>query len=122
MAISVSLDPLAGEYTTKITTDDVAKLNSLDPNISNNIGSWIISLKSDGTATAIYENRETTDINYTIDGNDMEIYIRNGICSENVGRYKWGLKGSELLFSKVADSCDSEVLVLTSHPLERANP
>lgn len=121
-----ALDPtqavklLAGEYSTTITEEDVTRLHSFDPDIASNIGSWKITIKSDGSATAVMDQNEPVNLTYGINGKTITLNLKNGSCPENIGRYQWSLNGKELSFQKLGDSCDSEILILTSHPLLRA--
>jgi hypothetical protein len=65
--------------------------------------------------------KASINLTYKLDGSKIDLYIRNGDCHDNIGRYQWNLKGEELYFAKIVDMCAGEELILVSHPLVRTS-
>lgn len=114
---------LAGEYTTTITAEDLAKIKSLDPGLANNIGTWNLSLTNDGKFTANQNGKFIADGNYTVKNDRIEVYVLSACddcgCVGAIGRFVWKLQDNKLSFGKTAGTCDAMDLLLTSHPLTR---
>jgi hypothetical protein len=113
---------LAGEYTTTIASDDLKKIESLDPDLPTNVGNWRLSLTSDGKFTVSHDGAFAADGNYEVKGDRLSVYVGgvcdNCSCEGAIGRFIYKLQDNQLTLGKTAGTCAAMDL-LTVHPLTR---
>jgi uncharacterized lipoprotein YajG len=114
---------LAGVYTTSISSEDVSKMESLDPTLPNNQGEWKITFTNDGKFDAQKDDQFMAGGLFAVKNNEIEIYVKqvctNCGCQDNIGRFSWAQKDDRLAFSYLAGVCDTMKLVLTAHAITR---
>ncbi len=114
---------LAGNYATTISSDDLARITSLDPGYSNNKGNWAIKFTDAGKFNAEKDGQFMAAGDFTVKGDQIEVYVKsvctNCGCDQAIGRFNWALKDNRLAFVKIAGVCDAMDLILTAHALAR---
>ena len=107
---------LEGNYTTVITEADVNQLGAQP----DNVGTWILSLKTEGIFSLSLQQLLIASGSYQLMDDQIVFTVKNICtgcrCRNNVGTYQWRFEGMQLTFTKVDSNCLDEVLVLTSHP------
>ena len=117
------VEMLAGVYNTEIDAQDLENFSSNVPDLANNMGVWLITLKDDGNLEVTLDGRFIANGDYEVTGDRIKVALTNVCedcdCDGFIGRYVWGLNDDQLAFARVAGSCRAMDLVLTSHPLTR---
>jgi WD40 repeat protein len=117
-SIQATTSPLVGNYATTITPDDIPKDY---PELSGNVGAWIITFANDGSYAVFSHGQQLTEAMYKVTQNQLTI-TDNTRCIQlygpnaATGTYTWMLEGKMLTLKAVQDICLDQKLVLSTHP------
>jgi len=85
------------------------------------VGPWVVGFGNNGHAMVTVNGRQVVDAPYTISGNTLTLTAEDSgeYACHSTGTYTWHATATELHLTRVNDSCDGRVVVLTTHALVR---
>jgi hypothetical protein len=115
-AISPSLLPIFGTYSTTISAKDTTGGRD-----AGSVGTWLLTLDRDGTldlASLTNGDRGRSVTQYqTTGGEFLTTALAGSTCSgSGLGRYSWSRSGALLTFTVVSDACPLRVAIFSSQP------
>lgn len=111
---------IMGEYTTTLAPADVP--TTMPDSIRNGmIGTWNIGLHDGGHVAVAFNGRPVVEGAYRVEGDRIMFSAEEtGVYACRIpATYTWQMTGNQLSFTRVEDTCEGRVVVLTTRPLTR---
>lgn len=111
---------ITGDYTVTLALADVptAMPDSMRQQL---VGTWVVALHDGGHFVVTQNGREVVDGPYSVSGNQFTLGAgdRGPYACRMAGTYTWQMNNGQLALTRVQDTCDGRVVVLSTRPLTR---
>jgi hypothetical protein len=115
----VITSPIVGSYSTTITKQDIASMQSS----SLFIAPYTVSFNEDGTFDLRSFGPNSGDDTGRYQVSQGELSLTDSICADQynapTGMYSWVLRGNTLILHTKEDGCPDRKIPLIAHPLHR---
>ncbi len=111
---------VTGEYAVTIALGDVPTTMP-DSMRQQMVGAWTLALHEGGHSVVTHNGREVVQAPYAVSGNQFTLTAEDTgpYACKSAASYTWQMTGNQLALTRVQDTCDGRVVVLTTRPLTR---